>query len=889
MSLIGTTLGQYRIDAEAGRGGMGVVYRATDTQLGRAVAIKVLRPDAVADEDRKKRFIQEAKSASALNHPGIVTVYQIGAQGATDFIAMEFVAGRSLDSVVGKRPLPAADVVRYGAQIADALAAAHTAGLVHRDLKPANVMITEKGQIKLLDFGVAKLVERVEPGPSDATMTRAPETQCGAIVGTVAYMSPEQAQGAAIDRRSDIFSFGVMLQEMLTGRKPSAIADDTSLAKVPRDLQRIVRCCLQTDPARRFQATDDLRIALEEADLGPRTDAAPPSRSNRLLTMGAVAVAATAMGTAIGWALFRERPAPALVLRRLTLDSSFIADLAISRDGRFIAYASDRDGGNLDIWAQQVAGGGAVRLTTDRADDEEPSFSPDGSQIVFRSQRDGGGLYVVSTLGSGDARLIADRGRRPRWSPDGRYIVYWTGRDTAFLMTRANSARAFVVAASGGEPREIATDLTTAWAPIWNADSTHVLLLGSRDDSPPDWWIASIDGGVPVRTGSAALLARFNLTSQPDSFFLPEAWMADGHVIFSARLGDSTNIWKLDVGRTGTVAGAPVRVTSGAGVETRPAVDAGQQLVFSSLTSNIDLWSLPTDTLAAKATGPMTRLSDDAARDAYPSFTPDGSALVFLSNRSGSYDLWVRDMTTGKESMLAARAAFPSLPVVSKDGRRVYFHSGDRRLFSVPLSGPTALPSSASDLVCDGCNGIWDVSEDGKWSISPKPDDTAIFAREIATGRTTELLQAPGEILARLRISPNDRWVSFSHRAPGIIQQAIAPFRPGASIPRTEWIDVTPPEEEVSAVSAWSSDSRRLYYLSSRDGHLCLWARSIDEVTGPSGEPIGVWHFHDAQHSAGRIQLPFRSIAMARDRIVILLAESRSAVWLATPTPPSGK
>ncbi len=365
--------------------------------------------------------------------------------------------------------------------------------------------------------------------------------------------------------------------------------------------------------------------------------------------------------------------------------------------------------------------------------------------------------------------------------------------------------------------------------------------------------------------------------------------MADGHVIFSARLGDSTNIWKLDVGRTGTVAGAPVRVTSGAGVETRPAVDAGQQLVFSSLTSNIDLWSLPTDTLAAKATGPMTRLSDDAARDAYPSFTPDGSALVFLSNRSGSYDLWVRDMATGKESMLAARAAFPSLPVVSKDGRRVYFHSGDRRLFSVPLSGPTALPSSASDLVCDGCNGIWDVSEDGKWSISPKPDDTAIFAREIATGRTTELLQAPGEILARLRISPNDRWVSFSHRAPGIIQQAIAPFRPGASIPRTEWIDVTPPEEEPSAVSAWSPDSRRLYYLSSRDGHLCLWARSIDEVTGPSGEPIGVWHFHDARHSASRIQLPFRSIAMARDRIVILLAESRSAVWLATPTPPSGK
>ena len=238
-------------------------------------------------------------------------------------------------------------------------------------------------------------------------------------------------------------------------------------------------------------------------------------------------------------------------------------------------------------------------------------------------------------------------------------------------MTKADAPRAFVVAASGGEPRAIATDLATAWAPIWNQDSKHVLLLGSPDATPPDWWIVSIDGGASMKTAAGERLAQHELTPLPDSFFLPEAWMADGQVVFSARLGDSTNIWKLNVGRTGTVAGVPTRVTSGAGVETRPAVDAGEQIVFSSLTSNVDLWTLPTDALAAKATGPMTRLSDDAARDAYPSFTPDGSALVFLSNRSGTYDLWVRDIATGKETMLAARTAFPSIPLMSKDGRRV--------------------------------------------------------------------------------------------------------------------------------------------------------------------------------------------------------------------------
>jgi len=881
--MIGTTLGHYRIDAEAGRGGMGVVYRALDTQLDRVVAIKILRADVVADRDRKRRFIQEAKSASSLNHPGIVTIYQIGAEGATDFIAMEFVPGRSLDSVIDKHPLPAGDAVRYAIAIAGALAAAHESGLVHRDLKPANVMVTEKGHIKILDFGLAKLVER-EAGPADATLTRAPATDIGVVMGTVAYMSPEQARGAAVDRRTDVFSFGVILHEMLTGRRPDPPATAALPATVPRDLQTIVRRCLQTDPARRFQDVDDLRMALEDADLTDRV-AAPATRRANYAGVAAVALAAAAIGAGAAWWLLRARPAAGVVLRRLTLDASLTTDQTISRDGRLIAYACDRSGGNLDIWVQQVAGGDPVRLTTDPANDVEPSFSPDGSQIVFRSDRDGGGLYVVSAIG-GDQRRIADGGHRPRWSPDGKQIVFWVGQDTGFLMDESGP-RTYVVAASGGEPRQIAKELASAWAPIWNAASTHVLLLGNRDGSSRlEWWVTPIDGGASVNTGAIDVLQKHGLKASPDSFVMPDAWTPDNRLLFSARLGDSTNIWSLDVRQDGTVGGAPVRVTSGAGVESRPAVDAGQQLTFTTLTSNIDLWSLTADTNAGRADGAVMRFSDDAAIDAYPAFTPDGSKLLFMSNRSGGFDMWTRDMATGKEAVLATRISFPSLPVIAKDGQRVVFLSGmeDRLLTTMPLTGTSAAPSSASNLLCEGCHGVWDLSADGAWALGAKNGDVGMVNRNVATGRTVEYVDAPGETMGRARISPDDRCVSVTHRAGAVIQQILFPFRPGAHVARSEWIALTP-ADETSSIGAWSPDSRRLYYFSDRDGHVCVWSRAIDPATGhAAGDPVAVWHLHEARHSAGRIGLPLRGLAVARDRIVISLAESTATIWLSTST-----
>ena len=280
--MVGRTLAHYRIDAKLGEGGMGVVYKAHDTHLDRPVSIKILPPERVADPDRRRRFQQEAKAASALNHSNIVHIYDIASADGIEFIAMEFVDGQTLAELIGAKRLKTRDTVRYAAQIADALAAAHARGIVHRDIKPSNIMVNERGQVKVLDFGIAKLLDQAEDDPANATRTTPLRTEEGTIVGSVAYMSPEQAEGRAVDARSDIFSFGSMLFEMVTGRR--AFEGETKIAimsailhkdppsvlelspSAPTALDKIIVRCLRKDPARRPQHMIDVKLALDEVN-----------------------------------------------------------------------------------------------------------------------------------------------------------------------------------------------------------------------------------------------------------------------------------------------------------------------------------------------------------------------------------------------------------------------------------------------------------------------------------------------------------------------------------------------------------------------------------------------------------------------------------------------
>src|SRR5512139_2282310 len=282
--MIGKTLGHYQITEKLGEGGMGIVHKARDTRLDRFVALKVLPPEKVSDPERKRRFIQEAKAASALNHPNIITIHDIDQADGIDFIAMEYVAGKTLDQRIGHRGLRLNDALKYAVQIADALAQAHSAGIVHRDLKPTNIIVSEDGVVKVLDFGLAKLTEQIKGDETASTATvdgeGRPITEEGVIVGTVSYMSPEQAEGKKIDARSDIFSLGSVLYEMVTGQKAFQGTSKTSTLSailhqepkpvsgitptIPADFEKLISRCLRKDPAKRLQHMDDVKVALDE-------------------------------------------------------------------------------------------------------------------------------------------------------------------------------------------------------------------------------------------------------------------------------------------------------------------------------------------------------------------------------------------------------------------------------------------------------------------------------------------------------------------------------------------------------------------------------------------------------------------------------------------------
>jgi serine/threonine protein kinase len=327
--MIGRTISHYEITEKLGEGGMGVVYKARDSRLKRFVALKVLPPEKVTDPQRKQRFVWEARSASALNHPNIVTVYDIDESDGVDFIAMEYVEGRTLGELIGRTGLKLNEALKYAIQIADALATAHAAGIVHRDLKPGNVMVTAEDRVKVLDFGLAKLTETAPVSPGDSTLTEKPLTEVGLIVGTPSYMSPEQAEGKKLDARSDIFSFGSVLYEMLTGRRAFR-QDSTALilaailhleppplpAEMPQELERVVARCLRKYPAQRYQHMDDLKVALEElkeeSDSGKLTAAQVPARPRRrrLLrpALAAAALLVLAAGSVFLWQRVHTKP-----------------------------------------------------------------------------------------------------------------------------------------------------------------------------------------------------------------------------------------------------------------------------------------------------------------------------------------------------------------------------------------------------------------------------------------------------------------------------------------------------------------------------------------------------------------------------------------------------
>jgi Tol biopolymer transport system component/predicted Ser/Thr protein kinase len=862
----GARLGQYEISEVLGVGGMGEVYRARDAKLSRTVAVKVLLPEVASNPDRLLRFEREARALAALNHQNVAQIYGLDEARGTAFLVMELVEGPTLAERIARGPLPLDEALELATQIARALEAAHEQGIIHRDLKPANVKVRVDGVVKVLDFGLAKVLEPV-PGRNvveSATVTSpAMMTHAGVILGTAAYMSPEQARGQATDSRTDIWAFGCVLYEMLTGRPAfsgptmtdvlAAIIerepDWSRLAEpVPIAVRRLLLRCLAKDPGKRLRHLADARLELDDARSEPAQlrPVAAASRSRRTWMWSAALLVVTALLAAwAAWVLAPRTsnvatagPPPGARIERLTFDSGITRMPAISPDGRLLAYASDRSGkGDLDIWVQQMSGGTPLRLTDDPADDATPDFSPDGSQIVFRSERGGGGVYVMPALGGG-ARLIAADGRGPRFSPDGSRIAYWTGQFRGTTVV-GRQAKVFVVALSGGAPARLLPDFDVAGEFVWTGDGRALIMAGRPERGAQaaetfDWWLAPLDGTSAVKTG---VLDFPVLQGEAVS---PGRWTSDG-VLFSFK----DDLWNVPISNAGRVGGEPQRLTLGVGPYVDPAGGPNGDIVFARMVTEraVERASL------TNVTEPVARLhSDGEPSTRRASETADGSRIVFERGAGGSREIWLKETTTGHQEMVTRVATeAPLSATVSPDGARLGYTEGANAARRGAGTGYVIETSGGVPRkVCDSCT-IYGFLADNQRLLISADDSQAIQVMDVRTHEVHQLaVSSAGGSLDRPHASPDDRWLAFRRQREGIGRTFVvrlARERPAdADKDKLEAVDEP---TTTGRPAGWSLDSRVLYLLLDTDGFRCIWGQRINPQTGALvGKPFAVRHFH---------------------------------------------
>ena len=554
-----------------GAGGMGEVYRARDTRLGRVVAIKVLPTATAMDPESRLRFEREARAIASLNHPHICTLHDFGSHGDIDFLVMEYLEGETLARRLARGALPLDRALRHAIEIAGALDAAHRAGIIHRDLKPSNIVLTESGA-KLLDFGLARLMPR-EPvvEPSLATLSPRALTLTGVIVGTLQYMAPEQVKGIAADARSDIFSFGAIVYEMATGQKafqadgqrnligeildadPPPISAVQPLASPALD--RVVQKCLAKDPSDRWQTAHDL---LDELKWTAAPVAASSPERSRLWRVAFVSVAAlVAAGLAAAWLWFgqAERPTGLSGQRLVTDYRGSHGWASFSPDGKMIAYTSDADGSD-QVWVQNLAAGDPIQLTFGPPGAGRLAWSPSGDQIVFG--RPGQGIWSIPPLG-GPPRRLLEQGIRPKFSRDGRRLVFEKGGEIWIANADGRDARRAYEPPPASQPS----------LPALSPDGSSIAFFLTKAGGPlGDYWILPSSGG-PAR----------QLTFD-ESAGGGAAWAPDGRsIIFPSARGGSLTLWQVAV-----EGGTPRPLTFGAGADTDPDISAdGRRLVYTNM------------------------------------------------------------------------------------------------------------------------------------------------------------------------------------------------------------------------------------------------------------------------------------------------------------------
>ena len=829
----GARLGPYDILGAIGAGGMGEVYRARDPRLNRDVAIKILPDVGAGDPDRRERFAREARAVAALNHPNIVTIHSVEEADGRIFLTMEIVEGRSLADLLVKGALPLEGLLKVAIAVADAIAAAHQKGITHRDLKPANVMLGEgdqAGRVKVLDFGLAKLVAAPIDVSGLTTVAADPITGEGRILGTVAYMSPEQAQGQPIDARSDLFSLGVMLFEMATGQRPfsgetsmsviSSILKDTPKsvsdlnAALPRDLGRIVRRALAKDPERRYQTAKDLRNDLEELktslDSGELdVPAAPRSRAPtaRLPWIAAAAVLLAALASA-GVYVWRTSGTPSspfesVDVRRLTSTGTAVL-AAISPDGRYIVHVQDEDG-QKSLWMRQIATGSNVQIAPPSRDTYTAlAFSPDATFVFFSRVQPGTGpaLFQMPLLG-GPARQILDQVADLALSPDGLHLAFIRGE-------RGVQAHSVLMTANvdGTGAKELArVDAPDFLGGVsWSPD-------GSLVAATVQSFAGSYHGSVFVIPAGGGSLSQVG----------PRVWYAIREVTWlsptslavvaadQAEFPDAYQVWALSY-----PTGDARKITNGLNNHTGLSTTAdGSSLVTVLIDQSSTIWVSPPDDLS----GGRPMATGMGRRDRGPAWTSDGR-LVHTAFGNGR-EVWVRNVDGSDARLLAGEKGLATLPSVCGDGRVVFTsdRGGAPHIWQVGLDGSNLrqivdLPRGENQVACspDG-RLVAFVSFEGRRLMKIGPSGP----ERLDDGDHRSALPA---------ISPDGRWIAYNRTEGATTSGFRLAVIPAGGRGESLQFDFPPPGRNARELG-WLPDSTAITYTSESRGVGNIWMQPL--------------------------------------------------------------
>jgi len=855
--MLGKTFGHYQITGKIGKGGMGEVYRARDTRLDRDVALKFLPEAMSADPERVARFEREAKAVAALQHPNIVTIHAVETIDGRTCISMELVDGPTLDALIPPNGFPLEKFFEIAIPLADALRAAHGKGITHRDLKPSNIMVDHEGRLRVLDFGLAKLLAAPESS-GETTMADGNITAEGKVLGTVNYMSPEQAEAKNLDHRSDIFSLGVVLYEMATGvrpfqgdtpistvssiikEKPASVTD--LRANLPRHLGRVINRCLEKNPEKRFQTARDVCNELEglqkEVESGDIEEALSSSASRSSLGLDIprrrrpwwpVATAGLVVVLVAVYFMFLRQPAPEAPLNVKTRPMTGAAGSetagSLSPYVGFFAYYHSQSGPE-DIFVVSAAGGDPIALVQSPADDVNPRWSPDNRWIAFASSRGGHtGVYLVPPLG-GQVQKLVDTGGASLgsylygvlgtnpWTPDGKQLCFMRiGND--------GSASLWTINLESRVEEKLETDAGEGdqeFSASVSPDGTQLVFARVNGAN------ASIQ--VMPRTGGKSK----KIVTEKEPYVLP-SWAPDGRRIVYGK--DSGGIWMVDLHSGKRREVLPLENS------TAPVIAKDGRILYDKSSHQTDLYI---QDLAGKE---QKRLTFNTKDNFDAQISPDGSQIAYMSSRTGNGEIFLIDRATGNERQLTDREAEEFGPSWSPDGRQIAFASnqdGPYRLWIATVDGGALRMVGDNEIVDE--NPMW--SSDGKSIaiVSRDGPKHALFFVNPSDGTRRKIL----DNVSKVALMPDPRYVIYASEGAGN-EMRVANIETGESALLLDTPfgepSVSPDGRMVSYCSAQSHPNMNLFILPlsppASPGALPKAAGEPRAITAGRGE----WHVHN--------------------------------------------